>query len=152
MVLNNFKSVCSAGFMKINNDAVYINGQTKAFSAQYIDENFSRTFGISQPNSTQSYIRVGTGNTQPTRADYTLENDVTSSFTFVSGTTLISGHEPYLTNILKNDTENDITITEIAWCMGVYSIGSLIVTRQVLETPITIPVGKSYSFSIHIAL
>lgn len=117
-------------------------------------------------NSSNRRFYVGTGNTEPTINDYSMDilnNDLTqlsmvsypnnSSGYFPSGT----GTDKNLSCIMsftatyKNNTENPITIKEIG--AGVYLSSSydILLAREVLETPVTIEPNKTYSFSITIS-
>lgn len=96
-------------------------------------------------------IGLGSGNTEPTYSDIALANDVTSSLTFLSGhaskDVVDSGIFYTIGASYKNNTESAITIKEI----GIVSV-SCYFTRSVLDTPVTINPGETYSFSYTIEI
>lgn len=101
------------------------------------------------------YLALGSGNTAPTFTDYTV-TDVTAQLTFVSGS-LAKINENMIISVsqtFRNDTESAITVKEIGFGFGQQSnqgqsVGILL-TRSVLETPVTIGAGESYSFTYSI--
>ena len=107
-------------------------------------------------------VVVGSGNAPATKADYKLENIITSGLKSVSSTNatdaLDNGVENIKAIILQNTTETDITISEVGLIGMCYS-GSgdsyykyLMVDRTVLDVPVTIPAGESKAISYSIRI
>ena len=95
-------------------------------------------------------VKVGTGNTPPTADDFNLE--IPSNLT-VNGTTenVCGENNPVnkysrmatVATTYTNATEDSITITEIGMLGG----NAVYITRELLETPVTIKPGESYTFT-----
>ena len=104
-------------------------------------------------------VAVGTGSTEPTADDYTLESLVSHTDMPVSSSTLgitASGTKQY-TYILNNATDTAITVTEL----GLYLRSPAITTgltrlccllgRELLDTPVTVQPGQTATFTYEIA-
>jgi hypothetical protein len=107
--------------------------------------------GASSQYDTHYGVYFGSGSTPATRADYTLENPITSGLTF-PGTSLeytTDGNGQYIVSakyVVKNTTESEINIYEIGCFCPVlndaYDTWHLVMMdRTVLTKPITIPAG-----------
>ncbi len=106
---------------------------------------------------------VGYGTTAPTSSDYSMEDldtDLTQISIIKTPNASISYSDDFVcsyTATYKNNTENNIVITEIGFgfynTYGGYSSDdrNVLLAREVLETPVTIEPNKSYSFSITIS-
>lgn len=95
----------------------------------------------------------GTGTTPPTLNDYKMESAITSGFTVMSSAFIQSQedgkyiHERVYS--IRNDTENDMTISEIGLFSRVANGSSpnsagfnyVLMYRTVLDNPVTIPPG-----------
>jgi hypothetical protein len=93
------------------------------------------------------WIGIGTGDTTESASDYCLDNFV--SLTFVSASASNVMGLTNLTMTYQNDTQASVTIKEV----GLYLTMSgwqFLFARKVLSTPITIPVGQSRAFTVHI--
>ena len=93
------------------------------------------------------WIGIGTGDTAESASDYCLDNFV--SLTFVSASASNVMGLTNLTMTYQNDTHASVTIKEV----GLYLTMSgwqFLFARKVLSTPITIPVGQSRAFTVHI--
>lgn len=105
-----------------------------------------------------SYVDVGFGNTPATENDYKLANSNavdTPTLTFISNGYVAAGTYPYIRNLTttySNDSANDVTITEIGYAQkstAVNASGSnVLLVREVLDTPILVPAGKTVSVTI----
>ena len=108
-----------------------------------------------------SYVDVGFGNTAETASDYKLANSNamdTPTLTFVSNGFVASGTYPYVRNLTTtyaNNTGNDVTITEVGYVQksGNTSSGSnpafdVLLTRTVLDTPITVAAGSTVAITV----
>lgn len=107
------------------------------------------------------WFKVGAGTTAPTIDDYCMESEITDlqqlSLYTRPNYTDDSGNVPYITDILnvtatyRNNTSNDITVTEIGF--GVRSYGNnadYLLCREVLDEPVTIEPNKVYTFTMTI--
>ncbi len=110
---------------------------------------------INTPN--QAYgkfgLLVGIGDTEPTEEDYCLANQVvldTVSFQCTnSGGTLF----PTVTHTMTNNSGGTLVITEIGLYIGIYSnTKPCLLGRKLLETPVTMENGQSYTFQYNIDL
>ncbi len=97
-----------------------------------------------------TFMKIGTGTTEPTESDYNLEVENTN----VTCAIVSCGTSDKLTKIytatFSNATENDVVITEIGLfgCFSTYDddMGDIplnfLLDRTILNTPITIPAGE----------
>lgn len=145
----------SNGYPNGNNNLTMINtsGQSKS----------SGGIGWGNKNMMEMVARmnlvVGSGTTAPTSADYVMESEI-SSLTVVSSSNSgnrspISYAQDYIhscSKTYKNSTANPITVSEVGiYISNVNNIGTFLIAREVLETPVTIAPGKTYSFSMVVA-
>lgn len=147
MFLKNFTNFLRAGNGN-NGDYTVSNGGTTTLA-------ILMNVPLGAQNS-GSWIDIGTGDTAPTFNDVALAGPLSSgSVTRISEA--CAAGEAYthtlwtLTNVYRNDTASPITIKELGW-RGSGSFGGILLTRKVLDTPITINPGASFSFNITIAL
>lgn len=102
-------------------------------------------------------IFLGTGDTEATVNDYCLANSIELASTGGSCTHLENG----VTTVQRtfvNNTENDVTIKEIGLYMfspnsdsnSSYQYPIILMGRKVLTSPITIPVGDTYTATYNI--
>lgn len=163
MVLNNFAKMCAgAAYSNSGNNIIYTNEAGSSWTYNYnIAEAFKTQrardsyYGSGDSGVT---IVLGTGNTAPTKTDYALESDITTTLTYLSGVTspLGDGVIGSVTQNYQNNTSSAVTIREIGLLLGVayqwQGGGFVLVTRKVLDNPVTIQPGKTYSFNITISL
>lgn len=108
-------------------------------------------------------IIFGTGTTAPTKNDYVLEQPLTNSLVVSvlnrsnSGTTTAQLYSDvpsllYVTALVTNETETDITVTEIGMNTSITSGSNdkLLLTRTVLTEPIVMESGKTYQITVAI--
>ena len=106
-------------------------------------------------------IVVGTGTTPASVDDYDLANQLTDGITIsvVSKTNTsvdraYSSDEPlmFVNCLITNETENDISITEIGITIAQSSSTSLtyLLTRTVLTQPLVLEAGKTYQLRVDI--
>ena len=100
-----------------------------------------------------SKIYLGTGNVTPTIGDYKLSGELITGLTSQAQDIIATNNSITFSAIATNNTESPVTIKEIG-LGGHYgdSTSSLVVllTRDVLATPVTLNVGDSKTFSITI--
>lgn len=147
MVTNNLKKVI-AGMLygNANTEVTHIDGSTYSYSATRF---MPYQYGTSLDQ--YGYIAVGSGNTAPTANDYSLESEVTGLNNMgvfinngVNGLTISA--------TITNITSNNVTIKEY----GLYGYQSAdskytMLTRTVLDNPITLEAGEIANININIA-
>lgn len=97
-------------------------------------------------------IYLGAGNVTPTIDDYKLSGELVTGLTSQEKSTTANNNSITFSAIATNNTESPVTIKEIG--LGGYFTGStpfvVLLTRDVLATPVTLNVGDSKTFSITI--
>lgn len=97
-------------------------------------------------------IYLGTGNVTPTIDDYKLSGELVTGLTSQEKSTTANNNSITFSAIATNNTESPVTIKEIG--LGGYLTGStpfvVLLTRDVLATPVTLNTGDSKTFSITI--
>lgn len=98
-------------------------------------------------------LLVGTGVTEPTVDDYKLANQVVLTHVSFQCTNSSGTLLPTVTHTMTNNTGSTLVITEIGLYIGVYN-GSkpCLLGRKLLETPVTMENGQSYTFQYNIDL
>lgn len=96
-------------------------------------------------------IYLGTGNVTPTIGDYKLSGELITGLTSQQQNTSATNNSITFSAIATNNTESPVTIKEIG-LGGYYTNKSIVVllTRDVLATPVTLNTGDSKRFSITI--
>lgn len=112
----------------------------------------STNIPTSQPIFQGCEIYLGTGNVTPTIDDYKLSGELVTSLTSQEKSTTANNNSITFSAIATNNTESPVTIKEIG--LGGYFSGStrfvVLLTRDVLPTPVTLNTGDSKTFSITI--
>lgn len=98
-------------------------------------------------------IYLGTGNVTPTIDDYKLSGELVTGLTSQGQSTSANNNSITFSAIATNNTESPVTIKEIG--LGGYYNSSttpvvVLLTRDVLATPVTLNTGDSKRFSITI--
>lgn len=97
-------------------------------------------------------IYLGTGNVTPTIDDYKLSGELVTGLTYQEKGTTANNNSITFSAIATNNTESPVTIKEIG--LGGNWDGSddcvILLTRDVLATPVTLNTGDSKTFSITI--
>lgn len=98
-------------------------------------------------------IYLGTGNVTPTIDDYKLSGELITGLTSQEQSTTANNNSITFSAIATNNTESPVTIKEIG-LGGYYTSTPLVIllTRDVLATPVTLNTGDSKTFSITIDL
>lgn len=96
-------------------------------------------------------IYLGTGNVTPTIDDYKLSGELVTGLTSQGKSTTANNNSITFSAIATNNTESPVTIKEIG-LGGYYNNPDYVVllTRDVLTTPVTLNTGDSKTFSITI--
>lgn len=112
----------------------------------------STSITTSNFNFTGCEIYLGTGNVTPTIDDYKLSGELVTGLTSQKQDTSANNNSITFSAIATNNTESPVTIKEIG--LGGYVNGNtpfvVLLTRDVLPTPVTLNVGDSKRFSITI--
>lgn len=98
-------------------------------------------------SNTGKWIGIGTGDTAESANDYCLDNFI--ALTYIGGS---ANNQNGLTNVTmtyQNNTSSSVTIKEVGLYLDM-SGWSFLMARKVLANPITIPVGQSRAFTVHI--
>ena len=96
-------------------------------------------------------IYLGTGNVTPTIDDYKLSGELVTGLESQEQSTTVNNNSIKFSAIATNSTESPVTIKEIG--LGGYDSGTkfvVLLTRDVLATPVTLNTGDSKTFSITI--
>ena len=95
-------------------------------------------------------IYLGTGNVTPTIDDYKFSGELVTGLTSQKRSTTANNNSITFSAIATNNTESPVTIKEIG--LGGYNTTKCVVllTRDVLATPVTLNTGDSKTFSITI--
>lgn len=136
----------------ITNIMGFDNMITRVYGGSPCDYNY--TTGGSASTGLHWFVAVGRGDTEPTFDDYALA-DKARELTWLHGSaTVNTGNTIWsVTNTFRNDTSAPITIKEIG--LGIYPNQNadnygVYLARSILETPVTIGVGETYSFTYNI--
>lgn len=118
-------------------------------SGSYYD---STSISTANVNFTGCEIYLGTGNVTPTIDDYKLSGELVTGLTSQRQSTTANNNSITFSAIATNNTDAPVTIKEIG--LGGYLTGVtpfvVLLTRDVLPTPVTLNVGDSKTFSITI--
>ena len=124
-----------------------------------ISERFNNKYGYGG-GSGSCFLDVGFGDTPETVDDYSLENPnyIANTLTFVNSQILSKGdREIYnMIALFRNDTGSNVIVKEIGFYSMMANTSSasynVLLSRKVLNNPITIAPGESYSFNYIIRL
>lgn len=111
----------------------------------------STSIPTSNVNFSGCEIYLGTGNVTPTIDDYKLSGELITGLTSQVQNTSATNNSFTFSAIATNNTDAPVTIKEIG--LGGYYSGIpfvVLLTRDVLPTPVTLNVGDSKRFSITI--
>ena len=160
MLIENFlkwASFQSASYVSMSGANVYTSQAGGAITAASNDVNAYYTTATAG-----SYVDVGFGNTPESQSDNKLaiSNAVDSpTLTFISNGFVVNGTYPYLRNLTTtyaNNSGNDVTITEIGYVQKGGQANNagynVLMSREVLDTPILVPSGQQVSITISFEL
>lgn len=111
----------------------------------------STSIPASKVEFTGCEIYLGTGNVTPTIDDYKLSGELVTGLTSQEKSTTANNNSITFSAIATNNTESPVTIKEIG--LGGYHNDEpyvILLTRDVLATPVTLNTGDSKTFSITI--
>ena len=168
MTTNNFKKIINAMFndtkIEVNKYMVDTNGQliTSDYSGFYIVPYLKKARQIINTNESDNtgvgvFTAFGSGSSVESSSDYKLESEL-DTLTLISNTTNIASEAFVITSTVKNSTDEDILISELSTFMNStrtlsgdpYYSKTFMLTRNVLETPITIKPNETKTFTITI--
>ena len=138
MLTNNFLSYLVQAFSKTSSNKP-ISGSV---STQYPPKGF---YNLCE-------IKIGTGSTPAKRTDYLLESPIdsskyTSSYTVACSTDF--NVENSFLNVqcsFTNTSDDELVVSEIGAFGSSYGDRNFMYAREVLDSPVTIPVGETKSF------
>lgn len=168
MTTNNLKKIINAMFndtkIEVNNHMVGTDGQliTNDYDEFYIVPYLKKTRQIINTNESDNtgvgvFTAFGSGSSVESSLDYKLESEL-DTLTLINNTTNIVSGAFVITSTVKNSTDEDILISELSTFMNSmrtimndpYYSKTFMLTRNVLETPITIKPGETKTFTITI--
>jgi hypothetical protein len=122
------------------------NNPNNVYSSQPIQYYLFTYYG--DPSlSSEAIIKVGSGNTPVTFEDTALAAEITSSVLQVTNTGVYrrrTGAAITITRTYKNISNSDVTVREIAMFGG--SSSNSMALRELLPTPVVVPVGETRTF------
>lgn len=148
----NFKPILTDGTEYTGNTTTTVPfGRAATTAANYIlqDE------GVNTNNNVAGKfgLLVGIGDTEPTAEDYCLANQVvltSVSFQCINSKGTLF---PTVTHTMTNNSGGTLEIKEVGLYFGVYSNAKpCLLGRKLLETPVTMEDGQSYTFQYNIDL
>lgn len=136
-------------------DAPGISGLTSTCNICKSNSTYDSTsIPSSRVNFIGCEIYLGTGNVTPTIDDYKLSGELVTGLKSQGRSTTANNNSITFSATATNNTESPVTIKEIG--LGGYTSGStacvILLTRDVLPTPVTLNTGDSKTFSITIDL
>ena len=157
MLTKQFPGFCTGS--RLINDT---NSTSTASSRKRLDgvngifSQFGSWGGTQQP----VYVAIGSGNTDPTIDDYTLETPLTNVLTRISmqwnwGSYNTDNKLGWVSTLWRNNTDAPVTVKEIGiYMQGQYNdtANTFCIARSILETPVTIGVGETYNFYYEVAI
>lgn len=147
MVTNNLKKIWSARMSTTSTPSVHltnIDGTSYDGSTTYV---IPTTYSTSPSGDNRFYIAIGDGDTAPTIDDVSLESEITTLLDNRGG---VNYNEYGITYnaILTNTTVSDVIIKEYG--LYVYSGAWKMLTRTVLDNPITLEAGEVATITINL--
>lgn len=114
--------------------------------------NPSATNAISNQNINRLYMAVGTGTTEATAEDYTLENENTNIVCETITQSYTQSYKRQITAAFSNPTAQDITLKEVGlfeeWYYDANNYANWLLTRENID--VTIPAGESKAITMEI--
>lgn len=147
MVTNNLKKIWSARMSTTSTPSVQltnIDGTSYNGSVTYV---IPTIYSTSPSGDNRFYIAIGDGDTVPTIDDVSLESEIT---TLIYNIGSVNYNEYGITYnaILTNTTVRDVIIKEYG--LYVYSGAWKMLTRTVLDNPITLETGEVATITINL--
>lgn len=108
-------------------------------------------------NTGITFLSYGSGTTEPTADDYTLESPI-STLTGSSATCGKTASGKQYTQVVTNETNEDVTITELGLFVLVHIAyneasamkSSIMLYHEVLDTPVTLAPGQTATFTVEL--
>lgn len=169
MINNNFKKILKCLFTYTNNETVNglkligLNGTEIRESSDghrilpYLNTSLNTIInsdGISSDVKGGVCIGFGAGSKQVSLEDYNLET-IIDNLSYQSSSVVTTEDGYIITTSVRNNTSTDIIVSEVGiFCRGqnnnYYASHPFMLTRDVLETPITIKPNETKTFTITI--
>lgn len=179
MLNRNFKTIMLGWLMssrgtsvnrpKFRTQAVYnVNGNEGDYPPKNIDDNdnqeisaaitnalnqLTTTNTIARQSANRLFMAVGTGTTEATEEDYTLESENTNITCEAITQTYTTSYKRQITATLNNPTAQDITLKEVGLFYETYAsidyyINTIMLARENIN--VTIPAGESKAITMEI--
>ena len=165
MLTNNFRKILNYMFenmtLSVKNNMVGLDGKIIKYTREdsiplYFLKKSRQTILTSDDTETEGvFIAYGNGTTIATSNDYNLECEITD-LTLLGNSVSITDNGYIVTSSIKNTSNEDIIVKEL----GLFETSSsfnqygnrltFMLTRNVLETPITIKPNETKTFTITI--
>lgn len=147
MVTNNLKKIWSTSMSTESTPSVQLTGIDGTSYSCVVIYVIPTTYSTSPSGNNRFYIAVGSGNTEPTLNDVSLESEITT----LANTGGITNNAEYgitYNATLTNTTVNDVIIKEYG--IYVYNDAWIMLTRTVLDNPITLEAGEIATIAINL--
>lgn len=157
MITTNYKNYCKSNQTYADSKMVGVQGTSFTYDVSYGLFNYGGFYGVStgraeSPTEAGNVgIYLGSGDTAPTEADYTLASPITSGLSITSSSGGTSTIDDQLvrryTFAVYNTSEETITIRELGACSQM-AYGSkkyylTLLDRTVLDEPVVLAPGES---------
>lgn len=156
--------------MLTNNGRLFLLPTSQSCTKKFKAINGADTVGSDNSNKSAfnnvtygGSLLLGDGTTAPTKNDYALEHALENSLAVsiisksnpIISTAQVYSDVPsllYVTALVTNETEEDVTISEIGMITSITSsdTSKILLTRTVLTEPITMESGKTYQITVAI--
>jgi len=147
MVTNNLKKIWSARMSTTSTPSVQLTNIDGTSYSGSVSNVIPTTYSTYPSGNNGFYIAVGSGNTEPTLNDVSLESEITT-LTNIGGVTNNAEYGITYNATLTNTTVNDVIIKEYG--IYVYSGAWKMLTRTVLDNPITLEAGEIATIAINL--
>lgn len=165
MFTNNYIALEKGRFFYTVNSQAFVlcNGDTRGGSNDYASD-IGYSFGtprVQDPTTNTAYgVYFGSGDTPPTKEDYTLEAVITSGLSALgeaaNATEIDTGDKKTTAEgiyMLKNISEEEITVREVGYFGKINtSAKPCLYERSLVEPPVTIPPGEARLITYRITI
>lgn len=156
MLLKNFIKIMCTGAMGDQSYSTTSGSHTNSVSSleTSVPFNVYKNSGVNNAYLSYAGIALGTDDTPPVYTDTQIKTPITSGLVDVSNQTSIRGTTLTLTQTVRNDSTDTITVKEI----GIFGAGSnkkdndyyrILYTRSVINVPILPGETKTFTISIN---
>lgn len=119
----------------------------------FLNNGLTTNNAITRQSGSRLFMAVGTGTTEATVEDYTLENENTDITCETIAQTYTSSYKRQITATFNNPTTTDITLKEVGLFYEIYynqdfNINTIMLARENID--VTIPAGESKAITMEI--